>query len=421
MPCSAGSQVSFARNGRLTFAVLADTYETEGETLLPGAWVLFESDGKLRGWKQKLAVDREFLVRAGDSEEVALPVTIPAGSQVYFEWGKLREVVLARPVAFDGHAFPAATELIFGDSGALSHVTCSEEIELRGIRWHRGETVVFEFGRLHEGYPAADGTYDGVPYQFGEIVRLHENGRLARCYLATDTLLSGVPCAECTRIYLDDDGHLVEATLAEDCVLAGIPVAEGDEIGLENGKPTVLKPREDCEVEGIPCARNKLVELTVEGRLVRATLSRTQAIDGWHLPAGSTIVLDAGKLRQAVVTDATAPDGHAFRGMWRVFLDDDGAIRHVLPVSTDRLAGISLREDTTIDGLTAAAGTSVDLASDGRVRSLVLAADQRVGTLTAKAERASTSMTTARPRTSISSRTLASPMCRVPERARSAR
>lgn len=386
VPCKAGSMVTFHRNGRLSSATLALDWTCETESLSAGALVTFESNGKLRAWQQKLTSDREFRVRASDSEEVALPVTIPAGSNVCFEWGQLREVVLAAPVAFDGLAFPAKTELIFGDSGALSHVRCpSDAIELRGIRWERGTTVVFEFGKLREGYPAEDDTYEGVPYQVGEIVRLHDNGRLARCYLGEDARLSGVPCKAYRRIYLDDEGNLLEATVAEDCVLAGVPVAAGSTVGLDEGKPTLLEPREDCEVDGIPCARDKRIQLTVEGRLLCATLARAHAIDGWSLPAGTRVVLDQGRLRRLAVADATAPDGRDLRGMWRIELDAAGAIRRALPVTSDWLGdGITLREPATIDGLLAAAGSSVEI-EDGRVTSLVLATDQQVGAWTAKA------------------------------------
>jgi hypothetical protein len=386
VPCRGGAQVSFHRNGRLQFAVLARAHDVAGEALPAGASIMFESDGRLRGWQQQIAADREVRVRAGDSEEVALPVMIPVGSQVSVEWGKLREVTLAAPVAFDGLAFPAGTELIFGDSGALSHVTCREELELRGIRWQAHETVVFEFGKLREGYPAEDGTYDGVPYQVGEIVRLHDNGRLARCYLAEDTRLSGVPCKEGERIYVDDRGQLLEATLSEATVLAGVPVAADSEVCLEDGMPILVTAREDCELDGIACAQGKLVELTVAGKLVRATLARVHTIDGWDLPAGSTIVRVGGRLRQLVVADTTAPDGRALRGLWRIHFDDAGAIRHLLPVSGDWLTGtITLRDRATVDGLLAGAGTNVELEPDGHVRSVVLATDQRVGEWTARA------------------------------------
>lgn len=382
VPCKAGELVTFHGNGRLQTATLAIDWTRDGESLGAGARILLEHDGRLGSWNQPLTSDREFLVLAASGERV--PVVIPAESNVCWESGQLREVVLAGPVSLDGMAFPTATRLLFGDSGALSHVTCREEIELRGIRWARGRTVVFEFGHLREGYPAGDGTYDGIPYQEHEIVRLHDNGRMARCYLSCDTTLSGVPCAANTRIYLDDEGNLLEATLAEDCTLAGVPLTAEAGIGLKSGKPALMKPREDCEVDGIPCARDKTLELTTSGRIVRATLSRAHAVGGWLLPAGTTIVLDEGKLLELVASDAVTPDGRDLPGMWRVFFDDTGAIRRELPVSSDWLHGISVREPTAIDGYIAAPGATIDL-EDNRLASLVLASDQRVGAVIAKA------------------------------------
>ena len=383
VPCKAGELVTFHRNGRLQTATLAIDWTCDGQSMSAGARILIESDGKLGSWMQTITSERELRARPANSETF-VPVTIPAESEVCWESGQLRQVDLAGPLTFDGMSFPADTKLIFGDSGGLSHVKCPQEIELRGIRWARGRTVVFEFGHLREGYPADDGVYDGIPYQEHEIVRLHDNGRLARCYLSRNATISGVPCAAGTRIYVDDEGHLLEATLAEDCVLAGVPLAAEAGIGLKSGKPALMKPREDCEVDGIPCARDKMLELTESGRVVRATLSRAHALGGWLLPAGSTIVLDEGKLLEIVVTDAVTPDGRDLPGMWRIFFDDAGAIRRELPVSSDWLHGIALREPFAIDGLVAAARTGIEL-DDNRLRSLVLATDQRVGAVTAKA------------------------------------
>lgn len=384
VPCRAGAQVTFHRNGRLASATLARAHELEGEALAAGATVVFETDGRLRAWVATLAADR--VLHARGANDSSLPVTIPAASQVTVESGKLREVQLAGALAFDALSFPAGTELIFGDSGALSHVTCGESIELRGIRWAAHETVIFEFGYLREGWPADDGMFDGVPYVAGEIVRLHDNGKLARCYLAEDTCLSSVPCRAGTRIYRDDRGHLVEGTLAADAVLAGVPVAADSVVGLEDGSPTALTPREDCELDGVPCTRDTLVELTVDGRLVRATLARAHQHDGWQLPAGSLVVFHGGRLRLAIITDATTPDGRVLDGTWRVDLGEDGSIRQLLPVSGAPVAdSITLRAAATVSGLTASAGSNIDLTGDGKLRSLVLATDQRVGAWMGKA------------------------------------
>ena len=383
VPCAARTSVGFHRNGRLSVAVLARAHEIEGEMLPAGAQVGFETDGKLSAWVATRAED--FATRVLDMKKEWLPITIPAGSQITMEHGQLRSVRLAGALGFDDLSFPAETELIFGDSGSLSHVTCREAIELRGVRWAKHETVVFEFGCLREGYPDGEGTVDGVPYEAGEIVRLHDNGRLARCYLADDTELSGVPCKGNTRIYRDDEGHLLEGTLAIDTMIAGVPVAEDSVVALTEGKPTALTPREDVEIDGLLCASGQLIELTTEGRLVRATLARDEVRDGWRLPAGSIVVFASAKLELLVVTGARAPDDRVLEGMWRVDLAEDGTIQMLLPVTSMSVAGsLTLRTATTISGLGAAKGSNVRLDDDGKLASLVLANDQRVGPYTAK-------------------------------------
>jgi hypothetical protein len=50
VPCRAGAQVAFHRNGRLASATLARAHELEGEPLAAGATVVFETDGRLRAW-----------------------------------------------------------------------------------------------------------------------------------------------------------------------------------------------------------------------------------------------------------------------------------------------------------------------------------------------------------------------------------
>jgi hypothetical protein len=377
VPCKANTAVSFHRNGQLSFAVLARAHEFSDELLPATTEVGFETDGRLSTWIATRTED--FATRVLAASKEWLPITIPAGSRITMEHGQLRAVTLAGPLSFDGLAFPAATELVFGDSGALSHVTCPEVSELRGIRWGAYETVVFEFGYLREGYPDSDGIHDGVPYQAGEIVRLYDNGKLARCYLATNVTLSNVPCLEGTRVYLDDRGNLAEGTVARDTTLAGVPVAAESVVALEDGVPVALTPREDVQLDGIVCAKDSLVELTPTGRLARATLARDEVRNGWHLPAGSIVVFDGNALRIAVATDAATPDGRTLRGIWRIELAGDGSQRMLLPITSTRIASLTLREETTLVGLTAAAGSDVDLRADGTVKSLVLATDQRVG------------------------------------------
>src|SRR3569623_660546 len=138
VPCKAGELVTFLNYCRLQTATLAIDWTCDGESLCAGARILLENDGKLGSWNQPLTRARAFLVVAAGGER--LPVVIPAESDVCWEFGLLRQVVLAGPVSFDGMSFPTGTRLLFGDSGALSHVPCPEELELRGIRWARGRT-----------------------------------------------------------------------------------------------------------------------------------------------------------------------------------------------------------------------------------------------------------------------------------------
>ncbi len=383
VPCAADRAVSFHRNGQLWTTTLARTHAIEGGTLPAGTLVVFDADGRLSGWS---AVREDAVpIRIRTASEAWIPIVLPAGSPITIERGQLRSVVLGGPLAFDDLAFPADTELIFGDSGSLSHVTCPEAIELRGLRWAADEAVVFVFGHLSEGYPDADGTFDGVPFRAGGRVGLHDNGRLAYCDLAQDTVLSNVPCAEGTQVDRDDAGNLLEATLASDTRLCGVPVAAGSTVGLQAGVPTALTPHEDCELDGILCARGALVELTTTGRLVRATLARDAVLDHWRLPAGSIVVLEEGRLCVAAATDATTPDGRALTGLWRIALAADGAIRSLLPTTHPSVGdNPTVREAVPIGGLTAAARSNVELRPDGTVRSLVLASDQRVGSWLAR-------------------------------------
>ncbi|MFO0619700.1 MAG: hypothetical protein U0414_44360 [Polyangiaceae bacterium] len=391
VPCAANTTVSFHRNGRVLFAVLARAHTIDGDTLPAGAQVSFESDGSLSAWVATRAEDFATRVMLASKEWVT--ITLPAGSKITMERGgtfdapvrelQLRAVTLVAPLTIDGRTFPAQTELIFGDSGSLSHATCPEPLELAGVRF-ACETIVFEFGFLREGSADGDGVVDGVPYQSSEIVRFHDNGRLARCYLSEDTTLSEVPCKAGTRVYLDGQGRLVEGTVAIDTVIAHVPVAAGSVVNLDEGVPAALSPREDIELDTIPCAKGQLVELDAKGRVVRATLARDRVLDGWQLPAGSTVVLDdARRLARVVAADATPPDGRRMPGTWRTDLVD-GAVRMQLPVKPGSVAGsLTLRESATIGGLVAAKGSNVEI-EDGIVVSLVLANDQPVGAHTAK-------------------------------------
>ncbi|MBP9088745.1 MAG: hypothetical protein KBG15_21660 [Kofleriaceae bacterium] len=386
LPCRAGKAVWFHRNGRLASVELACAHTIEGDSLRADTLVSFRPNGKLQMWQAVLDVDTNFRIRAADADAIGATIAIPAGSTVLVEDAQLRSAELVAPLTIDGMVFPAQTSLTFGDSGALSHATCGNDVTLRGIVWAAHETVIFEFGKLREGYPATSGSYDGVPYEAGEIVRLNDAGGLVRCLLAEDVRLSDVPCSAGTRIYRDDHGSLVEGTLACDALMAGVPVAAGSIVGLSDGKPTVLTATTDCELDGILCAGGNLIELTIDGKLVRATLARACVVSGWQLPTKTVVVFDHGRLQRFVGTDVVTPDGRQFAGMWCIDLDEYGQQRRALPTNSVVFGdAIALRERTTIAGFDAAARTAVVFYPNGSVCSLVLAADQLVGSWLAKA------------------------------------
>lgn len=385
LPCRAGKTVVFHRNGRVAYAELACAHTIKGETLHAGTVVSFHTDGKLQMWQAVLDVDTTFRIRAADADAIGATIAVPAGSTVQVEDAQLRSVELAAPLTIDGMEFPTKTSLTFGDSGALSHATNDSDMVLRGIEWAAYETVVFEFGKLREGYPATSGTYDGVPYAAGEIVRLNDAGRLVRCYLADDVRISDIMCSAGTRIYRDEHGNLLEGTLAADAVIAGVPVAAGSVIGLSDGKPTALTPVTDIELDGVMCAGGKLIELTVDCQLLRATLARACVISGWQLPAETVVVFEHGRLDCFVGPDVVTPDGRKLADMWFVTLDEHGQQRRALPTLGATFGNaITLRERTTIDGFDVAARSNLVFYPNGSVQSLVLAADQLVGGWLAK-------------------------------------
>lgn len=376
VPCRAGCAVTFHRNGRLERATLARPHTVGAEAFDRDTVVSFGEDGMLHGWRVVLPEDREVRVRTADALDC--PIRLPAGSTVQFEYGQLRSVELTGPVTVDTFAFPPGTELGFGDSGALSHATLREELDLAGVRWAAHQTLEFEFGHLREGYPAASGVFRGVPYEHGEVLRFRDDGTLARCYLSEDTTISGVPCGQDTRVYLDAEGGLIEGTLATDTVLSGIPVAADSVVVMEAGAPVALTPRDACEVDGVPCAAGQIVELYPGGRLLKAALARPHRIADRDLPVGSIVVLNAEGLPLLLV----APEAD---GAWTELFDDQGRLLRRLPSSLDSTTrSVHLREPAELDGLVAAAGTTVELFANGRIESLVLSHNQPVGSLIGK-------------------------------------
>lgn len=279
--------------------------------------------------------------------------------------------------------FPEDTDLIWGDSGALSHATLPRPWTLHGVRWCAHEAVVFLFGRIHEGWPEEDGVLDGVPYLRGETLRFDERGRLARCYLAADAELSGAPCRAETRVYLDGDGGLIEGTLARDVTLGGVPAAEGSVVRFAHGSPLTVTPREDCEVDGIPCAAGHLVILTAGGGVRLAMLSRARVTRGFTAPARSVLELDDhGEARMLIMTDGLDPEGNPLAGCWTLLWDAQGALRWRLPSDTHgSRTRVQLRKESSLDGIPAAAMTAVTLSDDSALRELVLARNHRLGAL----------------------------------------
>lgn len=379
VPCRAECVVTFHPNGQLSSAVLARAHSLDGESFSAGSQVLLGDDGRLHGWRAVLESERVFTVRgAGDGVNCAL--TLSAGTTVFVDRAKLRTATLTAPAALDGFDLPAGTELIFGDSGALSHAYLPEPWTLQGVRWSPDAPVIFEFGHLREGYPEGDGELDGVPYLAGEIVRFNDARRMVRCYLREERLLSGVPCGAGTRVYLDGDGGLLEGTLARDATLDGIPVAEGSVVALSGGVVVSITPREEVTVDGVPCAAGQRIERDERGRLRRATLACAREVRGFAAPAGSVLERDAsGADALLIMTDGRDEQGREMPGAWAALWDASGALRMTLPSTQHSTPdAIALRKQVTVEGLRIAAGTTLRLGPDGSLREAVLARDERV-------------------------------------------
>lgn len=374
IPCRAGTTLTFHRNGQLASAELAVPLLLDGEALSAGDALQLDLYGHLRAFRTTLSAPRTFSVR-GRREPCA--VTLPPGTLVFVEAGHLRTATLVEPLTIDGFAFPAQTELVFGDSAALSHAHLPEAWFLQGVRWSPEEPVVFEFGFLREGYPDEDGTLDGVPYLRHEVVRFDDDGGLVRCYLRGDHELSGVPCRGETRVYLDGRGGLVEGTLSRDAVVDGIPVAEGSLVLARDGVVVEATPREEVLVDGVWCAPSAPLLRDPQRRLLRATLSRPQEILGVRAPPGSVRHRVEGRDAMLWMRDGAAPDGAPLPGEHAVLWDPSGRERaRVRANAHSSPTQLGLTHTETIGGVEIASRTTALLASDGALREAVLARDQ---------------------------------------------
>jgi len=380
VPCRAGHSVSFYRSGQLASAILAQAHTCDGEDLPAGCVVGFGSDGRLQSWCSALEAPRVFTTLG---VEGPCTVSLAAGTDVVVEHGKLRAATLRAETRVDIWEFPEDTHLTWGDSGGLSHAILPVPWTLHGVRWAAHETVVFLFGRIHEGWPADDGVFEGVPYQGGEVLRFDDAGHLVRCYLGAEVELSGVPCRAGTRVYLDGAGGLLEGTLSRDATLAGIPAAEGSVVHASRGAMVAVTPREDCEVDGVPCVAGSPVVLRADGRVRHATLSRAHRVAGFLAPRGSVLERhDHEAPSMLVMTDGHDPEGRPMAGWWTLRWDTHGALRWRLPSGAHSTPGaVALRSETTLDGLLAAAGSSVTLDEDCTLRALVIAGEQTVAGL----------------------------------------
>jgi hypothetical protein len=389
IPCQKGQHVSFHANGRVASATLARATTLDGEALPAGTPVVFDTDGRLEAWSLKLASDRELMIRAARAEALACPLRVPAGSTITVEHRQLRSVVLSAPAAVDGQDLPAWTEVIFGDSGALSHVTPREELRLRGIPCAAHETVVFELGLLHELTPAADVVVDGVPCAAGEVLRFDEDGRLRRLYTSEDAIIREVPCRDHTRVYLHANGAVAEATLARATGFGPVTVAEDQDVLLsEEGRLLMGTPAEPCVVGGVPVAAGAKLMLHDDGTPLSVVLGDAHDACGARWPAGTSLTWSRpghGVSSIVTVEDAQAW-GQRFAGPHVFYLDDDGGLRRALPCVRGNAStrGVLLRADAVVDGIRCRARTAVELHPDGRVSSLVLAGDQQVGGLLCK-------------------------------------
>lgn len=390
VPCAKGAFTTFHReSGRLQTTTLAREWSCDGEPLMAGTPIVLGRDGRLEGWSARLATARTFLIRAAGGDALDHPFEVPAGSDVEVEYGQLRTVVLGAEATIDGWRLPADTEVIFGDSGAISHVSPGEPLELRGLTWAEHETIVFEFGVLREGYLDGEQVVDGLPCAEFELVRFDDDGQLVRFVPATDIDVKGVPVAAGSRVVLHGNGAVFEAVLAERWTSGAVTVAAGETVVVgEDSQLLMGAPVEPFDVMGLRGAARVRQLFHDDGHPLQLTLGADASVAGVVVREGGRVAWAASSGSVAWIDGVDLERGEErFEGHWTLYLDADGGLRLALPTvpQTSRIRGCHLRRDATIGPVRAIAGSEVAFHEDGSLASAVLAEDQGVVGLPAKA------------------------------------
>lgn len=390
VPCAKGAFTTFHRgSGRLQTTTLARDWTHDGEDLAAGTPIVLGTDGALEGWSARLERPRTFAIRSAHGDALDHPFEVPAGSDVEVEYGQLRTVVLGAAAVVDGWTLPADTEVIFGDSGAISHISPGEALELRGLRWAEHETIVFEFGILREGYLDGEQVVDGLPCAEYELVRFDDEGRLARFVPADDVDIQGVPVAAGSRVYLHANGAVYEAVLAQRWTSGPVTVAAGETVVVGEASQLLMgSPVEPFDVIGLRGAADVRQLFHDDGHPLQLTLGAPAAVAGVDVPAGGRIAwATSGGPVAWIDGDGLARGDQRWDGHWTLYLDEDGAVRLALPTRprTSRIRGCLLREDADVGPVRAIAGSEVAFHENGALAAVVLAEDQSVDGLPAKA------------------------------------
>lgn len=134
-----------------------------------------------------------------------------------------------------GIKFPEGSFCLYR-SGRLEHVALSQDQEIRGKDYYKGDTILFDRKGNVRGFIKhleEDAVIQGIKCTKENRPNFYESGKLMAALLSEEQEIQGIRFPQKTLVAFHESGELETAIIFQDCRIQGKECPEGTEIVFE--------------------------------------------------------------------------------------------------------------------------------------------------------------------------------------------
>jgi len=219
-----------------------------------------------------------------------------------------------------------------------------------------------------------DTTIQGIKFPKGTNV-FYASDKLTSVKLKQDQEIQGILCAKNRglwgQIFFYENGKIHQAELAKNQEIQGILCGIGSVVFFNSGKLLSAFLAGDQEIQGIPCAKSSQIILYESGKIRWAELAKDQEIQGILCGKGHIEFYESGKLGQTILARDQEIQGLKLIKGCEVSFDESGKVKETM-LARDR----EIPRDQEIQGLKLIGHAIFD--KSGKLQEAVLAQDQEI-------------------------------------------